>query len=162
MKKFDFTAILFGLLLSAIAAYFMLRPSPSQSAPASSIPTVQIGNLIWDQTEMNIGDVKGFATTGFVSAAEKKGGGLSYEAGFVQKPGWTWKTPYGVPASDLEPAAHLNQKEAESICRYYGKRLPTDAEWTLAAFLEQRSNPPADFVKGQRYLFPREIGNAVL
>jgi hypothetical protein len=50
MKKFDFTAILFGLLLTAIAVYFMLRPSSSQSAPASSIPKVQIGNLIWDQT----------------------------------------------------------------------------------------------------------------
>ena len=72
MKKFDFTAILFGLLLSAIAAYFLLRSPPSQSAPSSSIPTVQIGNLIWDQTEMNIGDVKGFAATGFVSAAEKR------------------------------------------------------------------------------------------
>ncbi len=37
---------------------------------------------------MTIGDVKAFAAaTGFVSAAEKKGGGLSYEAGFVQKPG---------------------------------------------------------------------------
>ena len=103
---------------------------------------------------MNIGDVKGFAATGFVSVAEKKGGGLSYEAGFVQKPGWTWKTPYGVSAGDLEPAVHLNQKEAESICLYYGKRLPTDAEWNLAAFLEQRSDPPAGYVKGQRYPFP--------
>ena len=103
---------------------------------------------------MTIGDVKGFAATGFVSAAEKKGGGLNYESGFVQKPGWTWKTPYGVPAGDSEPAVHLNQKEAESICRYYGKRLPTDAEWTSAAFLEQRANPPAGYVKGQRYPFP--------
>ena len=158
MKKFDLTAILFGLLLTAIAVYFMLRSSPSQSAPTSSIPTVQIGNLIWDQTEMTIGDVKGFAATGFVSAAEKKGGGLSYEAGFVQKPGWTWRTPYGVSAQDSEPAVHLNQREAESICRYYGKRLPTDAEWTSAAFLEQRIDPPSGYVKGQRY--PFQIGRA--
>lgn len=90
MKKFDFPTILFGLLLTAIAAYFMLRSTPSQSAPASSIPTVLIGNLSWDQTEMNIGDVKKFASaTGFISAAEKKGGSLTYEGGFVQKPGWT-------------------------------------------------------------------------
>ena len=99
MKKFDISTILFGLLLSAIALYFMLRSTPSQGAPISTIPTVKIGNLIWDQTEMNIADVKIYsASTGFVSAAEKKGGGLSYESGFVQKPGWTWKTPYGVPA----------------------------------------------------------------
>lgn len=98
---------------------------------------------------------KKFASaTGFISAAEKKGGGLTYEGGFVQKPGWTWKTPYGVPAKDVEPAVHLNQKEAESICRYYGKRLPTYGEWTSAAFLEQINNPPAGFSKGQRYPFP--------
>jgi len=155
MKKFDTTAILFGLLLSAVALYFMLRPATSQSAPSSTISTVQIGDLTWDQTEMTIADVKGFANaTGFTSQAEKNGGGLSYEYGFVKKPGWTWKTPYGVPAKDTEPAVHLNQREAESICRYYGKRLPTEAEWISAAFVEQRANPPVSYVKGQRYPFP--------
>ena len=155
MKKFDISTILFGILLSVIALYFMLKSTPSQGAPTSSIASVQIGNLNWDQTEMTIGDVTNFAkATGFVSAAEKKGGGLNYESGFVQKLGWTWKMPYGVAAQDSEPAVHLNQKEAESICRYYGKRLPTDAEWTSAAFLEQRSNPPSGYVKGQRYPFP--------
>ena len=151
MKKFDIYQIIFGLVLSVIALYFMLKPSSGQSALNSSIPTVQIGNVIWDQTEMTIGEVKGFASaTGFVSTAEKNGGGLSYESGFVQKPGWTWKTPYGVPAKDSEPAVQLNQKEAESICRYYGKRLPSNDEWISAAFLEQRNNPPAGYVKGQR------------
>jgi formylglycine-generating enzyme required for sulfatase activity len=155
MKKFDIVSIFFGLMLTAIAAYFMLRSSPSQSAPASSIPTVQIGNLIWDQTEMTIADVKTFSnSTGFISQAEKNGGGLSYESGFIKKPGWTWKTPYGVLAKDAEPAVHLNQSEATSVCRYFGKRLPTDGEWTAAAFVEQRANPPAGFVKGQRYPFP--------
>jgi formylglycine-generating enzyme required for sulfatase activity len=155
MKKFDFSAFIFGVLLSAIALYFMLRSTPSQSAPASSISSVQIGNMYWDQTEMTIADMKAFATaTGFVSQAEKNGGGLSYESGFVKKPGWTWKTPYGVPAKDTEPAVHLNQSEAASACRYFGKRLPTNTEWISAAFVEQRANPPSGFVKGQRYPFP--------
>jgi hypothetical protein len=155
MKKFDTLPILFGLLLSVIAAYLMLRPATSQSAPNPTILAVQIGDLAWDQTEMTIADVKGFANaTGFTSQAEKNGGGLSYEYGFVKKLGWTWKTPYGVPAKDTEPAVHLNQPEAESICRYYGKRLPTNAEWISAAFLEQRVNPPTGYVKGQRYPFP--------
>lgn len=155
MKKVDHTHILFSFVLMASALYFLLGSSPSQSAPISLIPTVQIGNLIWDQTEMTIGDVKGFASSfNFVSAAEKNGGGLSYEGGFVKKPGWIWKTPYGVPAKETEPAVHLNQKEADSICRFYGKRLPTDAEWTSAAFLEQRANPPTGYIKGQRYSYP--------
>ena len=155
MKKFDILSILFGLLLSVIALYFMLRPSTATSAPASAIPVVKVGNSSWDQTEMTIADVKTFANnTGFISEAEKNDGGLSYELGFVQKPGWTWRAPYGVPAKDNEPAVHLNQKEAESICRFYGKRLPTDSEWTSAAYLEQRANPPSKFAKDQRYPFP--------
>ena len=155
MKKFDILSILFGLLLSVIAMYFMLRSSPARSATTSTIPVIKVGALSWDQTEMTIADVKTFAeATGFVSEAEKNGGGLSYEAGFVKKPGWTWKTPYGVPAKANEPAVHLNQSEAASICRFYGKRLPTDAEWTSAAYLEQRESPPSAYIKGQRYPFP--------
>lgn len=120
MKRLGLNKSLLLFLLMALPAIFML-PALSYSAPTSSISTTQIGNLIWDQTEMNIADVKAYASSaGFVSAAEKKGGGLSYESGFVQKPGWTWKMPYGVPASDKEPAVHLNQKEAESICHFYG------------------------------------------
>ena len=162
MKKIYPIQALFSLVLTTSALYFLLGASPSQSAPNSSIPTVQIGNLIWDQTEMTIGDVKGFASsTSFVSRAEKNGGGLSYEGGFVIKPGWSWKMPYGVPAKDTEPAVHLNQKEADSICRFYGKRLPTDAEWTTAAFLEQRSNPPTGYIKGQRYLYPGGVNPTV-
>jgi formylglycine-generating enzyme required for sulfatase activity len=146
---------LYKLVLGFAVTTFTLGSSLIYGGPSSSIPTLQIGNVIWDQTEMNIADVKAYAaSTGFISAAEKKGGGLSYEGGFVQKPGWTWRTPYGVPAKDSEPAVHLNQAEAEAICRYYGKRLPTNTEWIEAAFLEQRNNPPAGFVKGQRYPFP--------
>jgi sulfatase modifying factor 1 len=155
MKKFDFLSILFGFLLSLIALYFMLRPTAATSAPASTIPVVKVGNLSWDQTEMTIADVKTFAdATGFVSQAEKNGGGLSYEVGFVKKPAWTWKTPYGAFAKSSEPAVHLNQAEAASVCRFYGKRLPTDAEWTAAAFLGQREAPPNGYTKGQRYPFP--------
>jgi hypothetical protein len=78
----------------------MLKLSTATSAPASTITVVQVGNVSWDQTEMTIADMKIFASgTGFVSQAEKNGGGLTYESGFVKKPGWTWKTPYGVSAN---------------------------------------------------------------
>lgn len=96
MKKFDILSILFGVLLSVIALYFMLRPATATSAPLSTVSVVKLGNVSWDQAEMTVADVKTFANaTGFVSQAEKNGGGLSYEAGFVKKPGWTWMAPYG-------------------------------------------------------------------
>ena len=46
MKKFDIASILFGLLLSVIALYFMLRPSTATSAPVSTIPVVQVGDVV--------------------------------------------------------------------------------------------------------------------
>jgi len=135
--------------------FFLMLQTFASDPPKSSIPVVQVGNLSWDQSEMTIKDVKIFAAvTGFISQAEKNGGGLSYEAGFIKKTGWNWKTPFGVSANDQEPAVHLNQNEAEKICRFFGKRLPTDDEWTSAAFLEQRSNPPTGYIRGQRYPYP--------
>lgn len=133
----------------------LLSPLSALTQTQSSIPAVRIGNLSWDQHEMTIGEVKRFAnTTGFISQAEKNGGGTVYELGFVKKPGWSWKTPYGVVASDREPAVHLNAVEAEQICRFFGKRLPTDEEWVAAAFLEQRPNPPPGLIRGKRYRYP--------
>lgn len=144
-----------GLVL---ALFIFSNASSFANTNQSTIPTVKIGDVIWDQHEMTIGEVKRFAQkTQFKSVAEQKGGGLSYEVGFIKKPGWTWLTPYGVPAQDQEPAVHLNAIEAETICRFYGKRLPSDSEWTNAAYLEQRNNPPPAFTKGQRYLYPNGL-----
>ena len=61
MKKFDIASVLFGILLSVIALYFMLRPSTATSVPASTIAIVKVGNVSWDQSEMTIADVKTFA-----------------------------------------------------------------------------------------------------
>ena len=117
--------------------------------------TLLVGPLQWDAHEVTIGQVKAFASaTGFVSQAERAGGGTVFESGWTQKPGWTWRTPFGVPARDNEPAVHLDFDEAQTICRHSGKRLPTDAEWTSAAYLEQRPSPPAAWVRGQRYPYP--------
>jgi len=105
--------------------------------------TVHIGGWQWDAHEVTIGQVKAYAqATGFVSQAERAGGGSVYESGWTAKPGWTWRTPFGVPARDDEPAVHLDFDEAQAICKHFGKRLPTDAQWTAAAYREQRTTPP--------------------
>ena len=113
------------LLGFGLASLALLSPQQILAKPESSIPTVRVGSLQWDQIEMTIGEVKRFASqTGFVSQAEKNGGGTVYELGFVQKPGWNWKTPYGVKAQDREPAVHLNALEAEQICRFLASVCP--------------------------------------
>jgi sulfatase modifying factor 1 len=108
-----------------------------------------------DRTEVTVGQFRRYVTsTGAVTSAERAGGGLVYEGGWTKKKGWTWRSPFGVPATDKEPAVHVTFDEAQAYCRWVGKRLPTDGEWTSAAYREQRISPPPPFRRGARYPYP--------
>ncbi len=125
-------------------------------APARADSGMQaIGRFEIDRTEVTVGAFREFArATGFVSQAERDGGGSTFEGGWVRRAGWTWQSPYGRPARDREPAVHLSFDESQAFCRWAGKRLPTDAEWMEAAYTERRPNPPAGFVTGRSYPYP--------
>ncbi len=115
----------------------------------------RIGAFSIDRTEVTIGQFRNHVqATGAVTRAERAGGGLVYGAGWERKPGWTWKAPFGGPASDDEPAVHVTFDEAAAYCRWAGKRLPTDAEWEEAAYTERRTAPPAPFERGRTYDYP--------
>jgi formylglycine-generating enzyme len=108
-----------------------------------------------DKTEVSIEQFARFAqATAFVSSAEKAGGGSTYEGGWVQRKGWNWRTPFGLPANGKEPAVHITYSEAKAYCQWAGKRLPTDTEWLEAAYTERRASPPAGFTTGQSYPYP--------
>ena len=108
-----------------------------------------------DRTEVTVGQFKRFAdATGFVSVAEKAGGGSTFEGGWEQRKGWTWRAPFGQLANPGEPAVHVTYPEAAAYCQWSGKRLPKDAEWGLAAYTELRSSPPAGFAAGRTYAYP--------
>lgn len=115
----------------------------------------KIGSFAIDRTEVTVGAFARFAqTTEFVSKAEREGGGLVYGAGWEQKSGWTWRSPFGTRAVDDEPAVHITFDEAQAYCRWAGKRLPTAEEWTEAAYMERRKEPSSPFVTGHTYQYP--------
>ncbi|MEY3942938.1 MAG: hypothetical protein RLZZ133_628 [Pseudomonadota bacterium] len=144
---------LIGFLLSAGQANAQVSPS---ELPAMAVERLLlVGLLLWDAHEVSVGSLRRYArATGFLSQAEREAGGFIYEAGWTKKPGWTWQSPYGVPAADNEPAVHLTFSEAQAVCQFFNKRLPTDKEWVDAAYLEQRAAPPQGFVRGKRYAYP--------
>jgi formylglycine-generating enzyme len=116
---------------------------------------VTIRGFAIDKTEVSVGQFERFArATGFVSSAERAGGGSTFEGGWQQRKGWTWRAPFGQTATANEPAVHLTYIEAQAYCKWAGKRLPTDAEWALAAYTELRAQPPQGLSTGRHYPYP--------
>jgi sulfatase modifying factor 1 len=124
-------------------------------AHSESLGMQTVGRFEIDRTEVSIGEFRRFVqSTGLRTQAERAGGGSTYEAGWEQRPGWLWHSPYGQPGRAQEPVAHVSYPEAEAFCRWAGKRLPLDTEWAEAAYTERRGAPPAPFRQGQRYPYP--------
>jgi sulfatase modifying factor 1 len=142
-----------GIRLGALA---LIAFGPAAATAADDLQGMQrIGTFAIDRTEVTVGQFRAFVTaTGLITRAERDGGGQVYEAGWVRKPGWTWKTPFGAPAAGDEPAVHVTFDEARAYCRWAGKRLPTDAEWVEAAYTERRPVPPVPFIQGRTYPYP--------
>ncbi len=113
----------------------------------------QAGEKI-DQTEVSIAEFAQFvAATGYITKAEQTGG-MVYESGWVTKPDWNWRQPYGVPSDPQEPAVHITFDEAENFCKWRGKRLPTRQEWIRYGYTEMRDDPAPPFVSGRTYPYP--------
>ena len=132
-------------------------PMPAAQPNPAGLDWVAIGTRFdIARTETTVGQFRRYVqATRLQTAAERAGGGQVYEAGWVQKPGWTWRAPFGQPgAHDDEPAVHIGFDEAMAFCRWAGGRLPSDAEWLSAAYTEQRAAPPAPLVPGRTYPYP--------
>jgi formylglycine-generating enzyme len=139
------------------AGVLALASSSPGLAQAAGIEWQRVGAFDIARTETTVGQFRRYVqATGAITRAERNGGGEVYETGWVQKPGWTWRTPFGggSAAADDEPAVHITFDEAQAFCRWAGGALPTDAQWLSAAHTEQRSNPPAGFERGRNYPFP--------
>ena len=142
---------LFRIALLAVTCVAEAQPD------AARIDWQPLGGFAIARTETTVGQFRRFTeATGTVTRAEREGGGQVYEAGWVSKPGWTWRTPFGGgrAAADDEPAVHINFHEAQAFCRWAGGQLPSDAQWVQAAYTEQRTAPPPPFQRGRTYPFP--------
>lgn len=138
---------------AALAAGVLLHLEAQAASPVGQMQTISHFEI--DRTEVTIGQFRRFVqATNTATQAERAGGGSTYEAGWQQRKGWVWHAPYGQPGADDEPVAHVTHAEAQAYCRWAGKRLPTDAEWSEAAYTERRAQPPAGFERGKTYRYP--------
>ena len=117
-----------------------------------------LGNFAYattmDSTEVSIGEFSKFvASPGLTTHAEQYGG-MVYEGGWVVKPNWNWRAPYGEIGAFDEPAVHVTYAEAEKYCEWKGKRLPTKREWVEAGYTEKRLKPTDGYVTGKTYPYP--------
>ena len=137
-----------------LAACFFAAPGQAQTG-AAELDWQHIADFSIARTETTVAQFSRFvAATQTVTQAERDGGGLVYDGGFVRKPGWTWRTPFGKTAVDDEPAVHVNFNEAQAFCLWAGGKLPTDAQWVSAAYTEQRARPAPGFTAGRTYTYP--------
>ncbi len=148
-----------GLASAQASTQASTQVRPSAQAGAGNVTWVRIGSGAGSfeiaRSETTVAQFRRFVqATGTRTLAEASGGGQVYEAGWTTKPGWHWAAPFGQPAADDEPAVHITFPEAQAYCRWAGGRLPSDAEWARAAYLEQRENPPSPFIAGRRYALP--------
>ena len=110
--------------------------------------------LTMDNTEVSIGDFSEFvSSSGLITHAEQHGG-MVYEGGWVVKPKWNWRAPYGEIGAVNEPVVHVTYFEAKQYCEWKGKRLPTKQEWIEAGYTENRVTPTGGFITGKTYPYP--------
>jgi formylglycine-generating enzyme required for sulfatase activity len=148
-RKSPFSALIGHRLLALVAVLSAVAAGPANS----DMRPIQGFDI--DLTEVTIGSFRQFVdATGTVTLAERQNGGLVYSTGWQRQPGWTWATPFGVPAGDDEPAVHVTFDEAAAFCRWAGKRLPQASEWRLAAYTEMRPAAPPPFRQGRSYPYP--------
>jgi formylglycine-generating enzyme required for sulfatase activity len=101
--------------------------------------TVTVGPFVMDRHPVTVGRYAAFTeATGYRTVAERRGWSLVYGPDYWQPaPGACWRRPaggdVGYTPPDDHPVVHIAIEDADAFAAWAGKRLPTEAEWELAA-----------------------------
>ena len=100
---------------------------------------VLVPSFAIDRHQVTVAQYAQFAgATGYRTVAERRGWSLVYGSDYWEEAeGASWRRPAGT-ATDYEaqldhPVVHIAAEDAEAYAAWAGKRLPTEAEWELAA-----------------------------
>jgi formylglycine-generating enzyme required for sulfatase activity len=116
-----------------------LAPLAGAAQPGDRIG---VGAFAIDRTEVTVSAFERFvAARNLRTRAELEGGGFEFVGGWTRRPGWSFRTPSGAPASPNDPAVHVDWAEARAYCTSVAGRLPSFAEWRQAAYTESRETP---------------------
>lgn len=100
---------------------------------------VEVAPFLMDRYPVTVGQYAAFVdATGYRTVAERRGWSLVYGADYWQRAlGASWRRPAGQNVDyappDQHPVVHIAVEDADAFAAWAGKRLPTEAEWELAA-----------------------------
>jgi formylglycine-generating enzyme required for sulfatase activity len=102
MQKNVFWRLLFSLCVTATLGTSSIALGAAGVSNPAGIDWVPFSGFSLARTETTVGQFRRFAqATGSLTRAEREGGGAVFEAGWVQKPGWTWAAPFGGDRGEL-------------------------------------------------------------
>jgi len=131
---------------------FKMGATGGQFAPDETPPhRVTVDAFYIDVVEVTVAQFARFASaSGFVTDAEKKGDAT------------TWRSANS-PDRQRFPVNRVSWNDAAAFCRWYGKRLPTEAEWELAAkgSTERIYSWGNTFDKNRANTFERGVGQPI-